>query len=52
MIATLGTAVPSAVEIAGPERLSGKVLIDVTNPLEFHEGGPPHPGRCRGRLGG
>lgn len=30
-----------ALQLAGPERLAGKVLIDVTNPLDFSSGLPP-----------
>lgn len=38
---TLGSAVLEVLDAAGRERLSGKVLIDVTNPLEFKKGQPP-----------
>lgn len=33
--ATSGTVALSAVELAGPERLAGKILVDVSNPLVF-----------------
>ncbi|RKE17583.1 NADPH-dependent F420 reductase [Streptomyces sp. TLI_171] len=37
--ATSGTVSLSAVELAGPERLAGKTLIDVSNPLVFSPDG-------------
>ena len=39
--ATSGQAALSALEMAGPENLAGKVLIDVSNPLDFSQGFPP-----------
>src|SRR5881409_3016379 len=39
-LATLGAANAKALEMAGPDNLAGKVLIDATNPLEFVEGQP------------
>lgn len=33
-LATLGLAAEEALELAGPDRLAGKVVIDATNPLE------------------
>jgi len=41
VLATLGVANESALEMAGPERFRGKVLIDATNPLDFSKGVPP-----------
>ena len=41
VLATLGAANEEALALAGPEHLAGKVLIDATNPLEFHDDGPP-----------
>jgi predicted dinucleotide-binding enzyme len=41
ILATLGSANESALRVAGPERLRGKVLIDATNPLDFSRGVPP-----------
>ena len=35
LLATLGVAAEAALELAGPERLAGKVVIDATNPLEY-----------------
>jgi predicted dinucleotide-binding enzyme len=40
-IATLGSAAGDAIRLAGPEHFKGKTVIDVTNPLVFHENGPP-----------
>ncbi len=40
-LAVLGVAAVDAVEQAGPERFSGKVVIDATNPLDFSQGFPP-----------
>ena len=31
----------NAIRLAGPENLAGKVVIDVTNPLDFSSGMPP-----------
>ena len=39
--ATKGGASLDALRAAGTENLSGKVLVDVANALEFHEGAPP-----------
>ena len=41
VLATLGVANESALKLAGPEKLRGKVVIDTTNPLEFSAGVPP-----------
>jgi 8-hydroxy-5-deazaflavin:NADPH oxidoreductase len=41
VLAVLGTAVEEAIAQAGPERFSGKVVIDATNPLDFSQGFPP-----------
>lgn len=41
VLATLGTATPHAIAMAGPERFDGKLVWDTTNPLELHEGSPP-----------
>jgi len=41
VVATLWTGTKSALDLAGIQNLSGKVIIDVTNPLLFHEGGMP-----------
>lgn len=39
--ATAGTATLEALEAAGRANLSGKILIDVANPLDFSQGMPP-----------
>jgi predicted dinucleotide-binding enzyme len=41
VLATLGVANESALTMAGPEKLRGKVVIDATNPLDFSKGVPP-----------
>jgi len=38
---TAGAASIEALRMAGDERLAGKVLIDVSNPLDFSKGMPP-----------
>ena len=43
---TAGTASLSALEAAGAERLAGKVLVDVANPLDFSKGMPPTLSVC------
>jgi predicted dinucleotide-binding enzyme len=40
VLATRGTAVEQAIQTAGPEHFSGKLVIDATNPLDFSGGGP------------
>ena len=39
--ATAGTVSLDALRLAGADRLSGKILIDVANPLDFSRGMPP-----------
>ncbi len=39
--ATAGTGALSALEAVGADNLSGKVLVDVANPLDFSQGFPP-----------
>ena len=39
--ATLGTAALDALRAAGKENVRGKVLVDVSNPLDFSKGAPP-----------
>ncbi|KAA9339075.1 NADP oxidoreductase [Hymenobacter busanensis] len=41
IVATLGSGTIDAVQQAGPERLAGKTVIDLTNPLDFSRGMPP-----------
>lgn len=40
-IATLGSAAGQAIDLAGPGHFKGKTVVDVTNPLVFHENLPP-----------
>ena len=40
VLATLGVANESALTMAGPDKFSGKVVIDTTNPLDFSGGLP------------
>lgn len=39
--ATLGVASVEALQSAGEDRLAGKVIVDVSNPLDFSGGFPP-----------
>lgn len=41
VLAVPGDAAEHVVKSAGAERLAGRILIDVTNPLDFSEKGPP-----------
>ncbi|MCI4350206.1 MAG: NAD(P)-binding domain-containing protein [Thermoplasmata archaeon] len=41
VLAVPGVAGPEALRLAGASHLAGKVVIDVTNPLVFHEDAPP-----------
>jgi predicted dinucleotide-binding enzyme len=41
LIATLGTATEEVLDLAGVEKFEGKLVIDVTNPLDFSKGMPP-----------
>ncbi|HEX9708413.1 MAG TPA: NAD(P)-binding domain-containing protein [Candidatus Thermoplasmatota archaeon] len=38
VLATLGAGTEAAVDMAGPQHLEGKVVIDVTNPLDSSKG--------------
>lgn len=40
-VATSGMATLDALQSAGAESLEGKILVDVTNPLDFSKGFPP-----------
>ncbi|MEY2441003.1 MAG: 8-hydroxy-5-deazaflavin:NADPH oxidoreductase [bacterium] len=44
--ATAGAASLEALEAAGAEQLAGKVLLDVSNPLDFSRGMPPRLTVC------
>jgi predicted dinucleotide-binding enzyme len=39
--ATSGTGALEALQLAGADQLNGKILIDVSNPLDFSRGFPP-----------
>ncbi|MEM8591110.1 MAG: NAD(P)-binding domain-containing protein [Pseudomonadota bacterium] len=41
LMATLGSATVEAAQAAGTDALNGKVVIDVTNPLDMSQGFPP-----------
>lgn len=41
VLATLWSGTKSALDMAGPDSLAGKVVIDATNPLDFSHGMPP-----------
>lgn len=40
VLATRGTAVEQAIQLAGSQHFAGKLVIDATNPLDFSGGGP------------
>ena len=40
-LATLWSGTKPALDLAGTQRFTGKVVMDVTNPLVFREDGPP-----------
>jgi 8-hydroxy-5-deazaflavin:NADPH oxidoreductase len=41
IVAVLGGGAESSLELAGPQRFSGKLVLDATNPLDFSHGMPP-----------
>lgn len=41
VLATLWEGTPSALQLAGARNFSDKVVVDVTNPLDFSKGVPP-----------
>ena len=41
MVATLWDGTPNAIKMADPQNFKGKIVIDVTNPLDFSKGLPP-----------
>jgi len=43
---TAGTGSVAAMEAAGPKNLAGKILVDVSNPLDFSKGRPPTLSVC------
>ena len=40
MVATSFDGTEAALRMAGPERLAGKIVVDLTNPLDFSTGAP------------
>lgn len=52
VLATLGTATPQAIEMAGPRHFDGKLVLDVTNPLDYSQGMPPVLVGARGSSAG
>ena len=41
VLAVVGEAAESAIDLAGPKNFDGKVVIDAMNPLDFSKGMPP-----------
>jgi len=41
VLCTKGDASEAVIDLAGPSHFDGKVVIDVTNPLDFSKGMPP-----------
>jgi predicted dinucleotide-binding enzyme len=41
VLATAWSGTENAISLAGKENFAGKILIDVTNPLDFSQGSPP-----------
>jgi predicted dinucleotide-binding enzyme len=52
VVATLGTEIVSTVKSAGAANLSGKLVLDATNPLDFSAGFPPKLALVEGQSGG
>lgn len=52
IVATQFEGTPVALQSAGLTSFTGKVVIDVTNPLDFSQGGPPHLAVDRGTSAG
>ncbi|MBS3146771.1 NAD(P)-binding domain-containing protein [Candidatus Woesearchaeota archaeon] len=52
IIATLWKGIENAIELAGLENFTNKVVIDVTNPLDFSQGVPPRFLASVGNSGG
>lgn len=41
VLATHGAATEAALDLAGPSKFKGKLVLDATNPLDFSKGMPP-----------
>ncbi|HUG96398.1 MAG TPA: NADPH-dependent F420 reductase [Nitrososphaera sp.] len=52
VLATSWEGVPGALQLAGAGNFSGKVVIDITNPLDFSKGVPPRLAVGRDDSGG
>lgn len=52
ILATSWSGTQNAISISGKENFNGKVVIDVTNPLDFSEGAPPKFAVELGNSGG
>lgn len=52
LICTFWAGTLNAINMAGKENFKGKVIIDVTNPLDFSEGVPPKFAASPGNSGG
>jgi len=52
IIATSWSGTHNAINQAGKENFKGKLIIDVTNPLDFSQGGPPKFAATPGNSGG
>ena len=48
--ATKGEHSIEALSLAGEKNLNGKVLMDISNPLDFSKGMPPHPSGLQQRF--
>ena len=52
VLATGWAGTENAINIAGKENFAGKILLDVTNPLDFSKGTPPQLDASPGNSGG
>jgi len=52
IIATLGIAVAEVITAAGVKNFNDKIVIDVTNPLDFSQGMPPRLAKSEGGSNG
>jgi len=52
VLATFWAGTENAIKLAGKNNFSGKILIDVTNPLDFSQGTPPKFAASPGNSGG
>lgn len=52
ILCTLWTGTENAIKMAGPQNFKNKIVIDVTNPLDFSKGVPPAYAAAGGISGG